>query len=185
MTSRYALQGSFTPPGVMRTCLRRRCTASLPMRGPRARIRPSAITSTRYSSVRVPEASFDLYNIDRVEVLRAPQGTLFGRNRIGGGVSVTTEHPSDRFSASAETGVGDYNHVRIGASLNGALVLGLFAGRLPVVSDKRDGFSYDVPLQQRVNNQNGGSVLYGVSCFFRAAPRQVCCSLPSIANSIR
>ena len=51
----------------------------------------------------------DLLNVDRVEVLKGPQGTLFGRNTIGGAINITSREPGDEFFAEGEFTVGNFN----------------------------------------------------------------------------
>lgn len=56
---------------------------------------------------RVSGAALDLGDVERLEVLRGPQGTLFGRNTIGGALNVTTARPSDKFEGRAEVTLGN------------------------------------------------------------------------------
>ena len=58
------------------------------------------------------------YDIERAEVVKGPQGTLFGRNAIAGAVSIITNKPVDQFEASAELTLADYDHVEATATLN-------------------------------------------------------------------
>lgn len=69
---------------------------------------------------------FDMIDIDRVEVLRGPQGTLFGRNTIGGAVSITTAKPSNDFHGKADVKVGTDNRVNVRGMINMPLAESLF-----------------------------------------------------------
>lgn len=101
-----------------------------------------------------PGANLDLYDISQVEVLRGPQGTLYGRNTIGGVINITTERPSDTFRSSLTADFGSYQKRRIGASISGPLIPGLLSGKLAVIDDQRDGYDENVFLHRRVNDHN-------------------------------
>jgi iron complex outermembrane recepter protein len=60
----------------------------------------------------------DLFDVDRVEVLRGPQGTLYGRNSTGGNVNVVTADPKNTFGASVDVSYGNYNDVQTRAMVN-------------------------------------------------------------------
>lgn len=62
--------------------------------------------------------AFDLPDIDHVEVLRGPQGTLFGRNTTGGAISIYTRRPADTFGGSIKLEYGNYNEVNTALVLN-------------------------------------------------------------------
>lgn len=70
-----------------------------------------------------------IYDLDRVEVLKGPQGTLFGRNTTAGLVNFVTRRPTDTFSAGATAEVGNYDTLNFEGYVNGAIAPGL-AGRL-------------------------------------------------------
>lgn len=76
----------------------------------------------------------DLIDIERVEVLRGPQGTLFGRNTIGGAISITTRKPAEEFSGRAAVTYGTDDRLDVVGSVNVPLADNLFssfsAGRL-------------------------------------------------------
>lgn len=81
----------------------------------------------------------DLLDLERVEVLRGPQGTLFGRNSIGGAISLVTKKPGDEFYGDAEVTIGRYDRIDTRASVNLPLTDTL-AGNIAVSSKKRDGY---------------------------------------------
>ena len=82
----------------------------------------------------------DIIDTDRVEVLRGPQGTLFGRNSSAGVLNITTRRPSFDFGATAEGSVGTYGYNQERLSLTGPLAPDLLAFRLTLFNTHRDGF---------------------------------------------
>src|SRR5688500_2481074 len=63
-------------------------------------------------------ANQDLLDVERVEVLKGPQGTLFGRNTIGGAVSIVTRNPGDEFSFKGDVTGGSFDLIRARASVD-------------------------------------------------------------------
>jgi len=82
----------------------------------------------------------DLGELSRIEVLKGPQGTLFGKNTSAGVINVTTAEPSFDFAAKGELTVGNYGALGASASVTGAIMPEVLAGRLYVAKRKRDGF---------------------------------------------
>ena len=81
----------------------------------------------------------ELGEIERVEVLRGPQGTLFGRNASAGLINVVTKGPEFTFGGKAELTYGNYDYWRLAGSVTGP-VNDTLALRLDGVWSKRDGF---------------------------------------------
>jgi len=81
----------------------------------------------------------DLIDIERVEVLRGPQGTLFGRNSSAGVLNVITRAPTFDPGGSVEVSLGDYRYNQVRVSVNGPIVDGLVAGRLTAFQTHRSG----------------------------------------------
>ncbi|WP_026046949.1 TonB-dependent receptor [Sphingomonas sp. PAMC 26621] len=86
----------------------------------------------------------DLGEVERIEVLRGPQGTLSGRNSSAGAISIYTKYPEFKFSGYGEASYGNYNAVRLAGALTGPIVADKLAFRIDGVFGKRDGFYYDV-----------------------------------------
>ncbi len=95
----------------------------------------------------------ELGAVDRIEVLRGPQGTLFGRNASAGLISVITAKPSFKFGAEGEATYGNYEAYRFVGGVTGPISDQL-AARLDGVYFKRDGFLQDVVSGRRINNRD-------------------------------
>ena len=80
-----------------------------------------------------------LRDISSFEVLRGPQGTLFGRNTVAGAMNITTRNPSQETEGAIELGYGDYDLHEVGGSFNGALSDNV-AGRITFKYADREGY---------------------------------------------
>lgn len=85
----------------------------------------------------------DLYDMERVEVLNGPQGTLFGRNSLGGTLSLYTKNPVFREEGSAEVSYGENNLVEAKGMYNAPLIDNVLAARFVVSSHSNDGYLND------------------------------------------
>jgi iron complex outermembrane receptor protein len=82
----------------------------------------------------------DQFDVERIEVLRGPQGTLFGANTLGGVVNVVTREPTGELGAYGTISLANYNQFNIAAALNFPIVDDVLAGKISVSHRERDGF---------------------------------------------
>jgi iron complex outermembrane receptor protein len=85
-------------------------------------------------------ALLNLFDIDRVEVLRGPQGTLFGANTTGGVVNVITRQPTGRLGIRADVTYGNWHRFEADAALDLPIVDDLLAGKITISHFQRDGW---------------------------------------------
>lgn len=115
---------------------------------------------------RPASASLDFLDVEQVEVLRGPQGTLFGKNTTAGAINVTTRKPSFTPGSEVELNYGNLGFVQAKASVTGPL-FGRFAGRLSFSGTQRDGTVLNVRTGDDVNDLNNlgvrGQVLFAPS----------------------
>jgi iron complex outermembrane receptor protein len=92
---------------------------------------------------------FDLPDIERVEILKGPQGTLFGRNAAGGAVKVITKSPSFTPTGALSASYGSFNDVLVKGFVSGPIVSDTLAGSLAAFYEKNDGWIHDVVANKR------------------------------------
>jgi iron complex outermembrane receptor protein len=108
-------------------------------------------------------ATLDFIDVERIEVLRGPQGTLFGKNTTAGAFNVTTRKPTFKPAANFEVSYGNYGYIQAKSSVTGGLSRKL-AGRLSFSGTQRDGTIENVVTLKKVNDINNiglrGQLLY-------------------------
>lgn len=79
------------------------------------------------------------FDVERIEILRGPQGTLYGRNAIGGAMNIIYNKPTDEFEGKVQAILGDYGTQELKAVFSGALIEDTLSGRLSMAKRERDG----------------------------------------------
>lgn len=112
---------------------------------------------------RVAASTLDFIDIERIEVLRGPQGTLYGKNTTAGAINITTRAPSFTFEGRGEITVGNYNFKQAKASISGPITDDI-AARLSIASTDRRGTIFNVATNQWIQGLDNlgirGSVLW-------------------------
>lgn len=85
--------------------------------------------------------ALQLFDIERIEVLRGPQGGLFGRNSTGGVIHYVTKRPSEEFEAYADAWYGDFEQVKAEGAVGGPLGTDAVMGRLSLAYNEHDGWT--------------------------------------------
>ncbi len=105
----------------------------------------------------------DFYDIERIEIIRGPQGVLLGKNVVGGALSVFSKRPEFEKSGGAMVSLGNYGSVLVNGHLTGALS-DTVAGRFSFQSRTHDGYGYDLLNDRELDNLNSrqfrGQLLY-------------------------
>lgn len=134
----------------------------------------------------------DLPNIERVEVLRGPQSTLFGKNASAGVISVVTKKPQYEFGGVADATLSNENGYRVNGYVTGPLAENV-AGAVGVTYNKRDGYVDDIGTGTETNERNRwgirGDLLFepNVNTTFRLMGDydqidELCCAAANVIN---
>lgn len=97
----------------------------------------------------------ELLDVERIEVLRGPQGTLFGKNTSAGALNVITRQPTPYYESSAEVTYGSHGLRQYRGSLSGPLVEDVLAGRLSFFDSARDGLVDNLHDGTSLNDRDG------------------------------
>ena len=103
---------------------------------------------------RIASATFDFLDVERLEVLRGPQGTLYGKNTTAGAINITTRAPSFTPEGRIELSLGNYDFIQTKGSVSGPLVDDKVAIRLAASATSRDGTIFNTSSGRRVNAQD-------------------------------
>jgi iron complex outermembrane recepter protein len=102
---------------------------------------------------RIRGAQLDLLDPERIEVLRGPQGTLYGKNTIGGALKFITRRPGQDFRATGSVAIGSYDQFDLKGAVSGPISDTLAAG-FAVMRSKRDGFVEDSADGREYNDKD-------------------------------
>lgn len=112
---------------------------------------------------RAQAAIFDVVDVESVQILRGPQGTLFGKNTVGGAVLITTIKPRDELGALISVRPGNLGAIRTRVSLDLPIDIGWFEdklfSRLTFASRNRDGYVYNKTRDAYWGEENGLSFI--------------------------
>ncbi|HWU95688.1 MAG TPA: TonB-dependent receptor, partial [Sphingomonas sp.] len=106
---------------------------------------------------RIGASTFDFVDVERVEVLRGPQGTLYGKNTTAGAINITTRAPSFTPEAKVELTLGNYDLISGKASVSGPLVDDKLAIRISSAVTSRRGTIYNTATDEYVHKQSTSS----------------------------
>lgn len=91
---------------------------------------------------------FDIFDLERIEVLRGPQGTLYGKNSIGGSINFVTSRPTEEFHFRIQQTVGDFSRLDTGGLISGPLSENLL-GKISFSRRKFDGYLDNLLLDEQ------------------------------------
>jgi iron complex outermembrane receptor protein len=95
-----------------------------------------------------------LFDIESLQVLKGPQGTLFGRNTTGGAILINPQRPGNTFGGYVDFSTGSYGLARAQGAVNIPLIDNKLLVRVAVDSNHRKGFTRDLALGKRLDNVN-------------------------------
>jgi iron complex outermembrane receptor protein len=103
------------------------------------------------------------FDLDNLQVLRGPQGTLFGQNTTGGAVLFEPKHPTNDYEGYVQLTLGNYNRQGVEAAVNIPIIEDKLLVRVAGSKETRDGYTYDIGTHQDLDNRDYWSGRIGVT----------------------
>ena len=125
-------------------------------------------------------ADVGFYDVSRIEVLKGPQGTLFGRNAVAGVINVITSRPDSEFGGYVDVEAGNFNSKRLTTAVN-IPISDTIRTRLALVSSSRDGMSKNLRTGEDFDDRDGLGVRLSMD-FDLDELFSVCCSFSACKN---
>ena len=110
-------------------------------------------------------ALLDVFDVERIEVLRGPQGTLYGKNTIGGAIKYVSRGLPEDTTGFASITAGSYNQLDAKAGIGGSIADGALRGRIAVASMNRDGYGENLLNGQQVSDKEINAVRVQLGAF--------------------
>jgi iron complex outermembrane receptor protein len=165
ITEAYDLQ--FHTPGLMmRAGAGTRTQVDFFIRGQGATFGSAPAVVTYFAEAPLNQAlggTGQLFDLQNVQVLKGPQGTLFGRSTTGGAVLFSPARPTDQFEGSLQVSGGNLNYRELTGVLNVPLFGDKLSMRLSANSVRRDGFTKSITTGQDLDDQHRDSARLGLS----------------------
>lgn len=99
-----------------------------------------------------------IYDLSSLEVLRGPQGTLYGRNATAGSVNIITSRPTDEWSGYVRGVVGNYSAVNVEAAIGGPIIDDVLLVRVAGFVDRRDGYGRNLVTGNDIDNRDAKAI---------------------------
>lgn len=155
----FNIAGSFTPTIAIR---------GIAPDGVNGTIEPSvALNIDGVYQPRIYGVFLAMHDLEDIEVLRGPQGTLYGRNATGGVINLNSRRPTSMFEASGSLSLGDYDHVGARGYVSGPVAGDKVLARLSAIYDRHSGYGKNLFTGARVDAGES----YGGRLTIRLLPR--------------
>lgn len=107
---------------------------------------------------RAQGTAIELFDFERIEVVRGPQGTLYGKNVVGGAINFITRKPTDEFRAYFEGTLGNYKALEARGGISGGITDGL-SGSISISARRREGFAFNTFTKNDIEDLSSFGIL--------------------------